>query len=102
MLDICKPQAGETIVVSSAAGAVGSIVGQIAKILGLKVIGIVDFDSKVEWLVNELGFDNAINYKTEDVQAVLKRVAPNGVDCYFDNVRKGCHNLQFYSKKRIF
>ena len=72
---------------SGAAGAVGSHVGQIGKIKGLKVIGIAGSDEKCNWLVKELGFDHAINYKTQDVAAVLKKVAPQGVDCYFDNVR---------------
>lgn len=71
---------------SSAAGAVGSHVGQIAKILGLKVIGIAGSAEKCKWIVDELGFDHAINYKTEDVALALKKVATNGVDCYFDNV----------------
>ncbi|XP_031777177.1 prostaglandin reductase 1 [Nasonia vitripennis] len=85
-LEICKPKAGETVVISGAAGAVGSHVGQIAKILGLKVIGIAGTAAKCNWLVDELGFDQAINYKTDDIAACLKKAAPNGVDCYFDNV----------------
>ncbi|XP_068631536.1 prostaglandin reductase 1-like [Battus philenor] len=85
-LDICKPKAGETVVVTGAAGAVGSIVGQIAKIKGCKVIGFAGSDDKVQWLEEELGFDKAINYKTADVSKALKEAAPNGVDCYFDNV----------------
>ncbi|XP_047990881.1 prostaglandin reductase 1-like [Leguminivora glycinivorella] len=84
--EICKPVAGETVVVSGAAGAVGSHVGQIAKILGCKVIGIAGSDNKCAWLVNELGFDYAANYKTENIADYLKKNAPNGVDCYFDNV----------------
>ncbi|KAG6463082.1 hypothetical protein O3G_MSEX013658 [Manduca sexta] len=85
-LEICKPVAGETVVVTGAAGAVGSIVGQIAKIKGCKVIGIAGSDDKVKWLEEELGFDKALNYKTMDIGAALKEAAPNGVDCYFDNV----------------
>ncbi|XP_046959886.1 prostaglandin reductase 1-like [Vanessa cardui] len=85
-LEICQPKAGETVVVTGAAGAVGSIVGQIAKIKGCKVIGFAGSDDKVEWLEKELGFDKAINYKTADVQKELKAAAPKGVDCYFDNV----------------
>ncbi|XP_033221911.1 prostaglandin reductase 1-like [Belonocnema kinseyi] len=85
-LEICQPKSGETLVVSGAAGAVGSHVGQIGKIKGLKVIGIAGSDEKCSWLVKELGFDHAINYKTEDVAAALKKVAPDGIDCYFDNV----------------
>ncbi|KAL0841448.1 hypothetical protein ABMA28_015130 [Loxostege sticticalis] len=85
-LEECKPQAGETVVVTGAAGAVGSIVGQIAKIKGCKVIGFAGSDEKVKWLETELGFDKAINYKTADVYKALKEAAPEGVDCYFDNV----------------
>ncbi|XP_059048576.1 prostaglandin reductase 1-like [Achroia grisella] len=85
-LEICKPKPGETVVVTGAAGAVGSIVGQIAKIKGCKVIGFAGSDDKVQWLEKELGFDKAINYKTADVAKVLKEAAPNGVDCFFDNV----------------
>ncbi|KPI93077.1 Prostaglandin reductase 1 [Papilio xuthus] len=85
-LEICKPKAGETVVVTGAAGAVGSLVGQIAKIKGCKVIGFAGSDDKVEWLEKELGFDKALNYKTVDVAKALKEAAPKGVDCYFDNV----------------
>ncbi|CAH0723231.1 unnamed protein product, partial [Brenthis ino] len=85
-LEICQPKAGDTVVVTGAAGAVGSLVGQIAKIKGCKVIGFTGSDKKVQWLEKELGFDKAINYKTEDAQTALKAAAPNGVDCYFDNV----------------
>uniref|UniRef100_A0A2A4J403 Prostaglandin reductase 1 n=1 Tax=Heliothis virescens TaxID=7102 RepID=A0A2A4J403_HELVI len=84
-LDVCEPKAGETVVVTGAAGAVGSIVGQIAKIKGCRVIGFAGSDDKVKWL-EEIGFDKAINYKTADVSAALKEAAPKGVDCYFDNV----------------
>ncbi|XP_033223578.1 prostaglandin reductase 1-like [Belonocnema kinseyi] len=85
-LEICNPKAGETLVVSGAAGAVGSHVGQIGKIKGLKVIGIAGSDQKCNWLVEELGFNHAINYKTENITDALKKAAPQGVDCYFDNV----------------
>merc|ERR1719495_1264433 len=85
-LELCEPKAGETVVVSGAAGAVGSLVGQIAKIKGCKVIGFAGSDQKCEWLTKELGFDKAYNYKTTDVDKVLKEGAPNGVDCFFDNV----------------
>jgi leukotriene B4 12-hydroxydehydrogenase/15-oxo-prostaglandin 13-reductase len=86
-LDICQPKPGETVVVSGAAGAVGSLVGQIAKIKGCRAIGIAGADSKIGWLTNELGFDGAFNYKTTpDYSAKLKELCPNGIDCYFDNV----------------
>ncbi|XP_055604500.1 prostaglandin reductase 1-like [Uranotaenia lowii] len=84
-LEICKPKEGETVVVSGAAGAVGSVVGQIAKIKGCRVIGIVGTDEKCEW-IRSLGFDAAINYKTANIATELKKAAPKGVDCYFDNV----------------
>jgi NADPH:quinone reductase len=87
LLDICNPQPGETLVVSGAAGAVGSFVGQIGKIIGCRVVGIAGTDDKIDYLVNELGFDAAFNYKTTDhYVAKLKELCPNGIDCYFDNV----------------
>merc|ERR1711936_684082 len=85
LLEICKPKAGETVVVSGAAGAVGSLVGQIAKIKGCKVIGYAGTDEKCKWL-KELGFDEAFNYKKVGVVESLSKAAPTGVDCYFDNV----------------
>ncbi|CAG2062448.1 unnamed protein product [Timema podura] len=116
-LEICRPQPGEVVVVSGAAGAVGSLVGQIAKLKVLstttrlcpvtppvvhtesgltpyikisrrvnKVIGFAGTDDKVRWLKEELNFDEAFNYKTENPTLVLKQAAPEGVDCYFDNV----------------
>ena len=86
LLDITDPQAGETVVVSAAAGAVGSIVGQIARIKGCHVVGIAGTDEKCQWITEELGFDQAINYKTENVPVSLKCACPNGIDIYFDNV----------------
>jgi hypothetical protein len=86
LLDIGKPKEGETVVVSGAAGAVGSVVGQIAKIKGARVIGIAGTDEKINYLIDELGFDAAINYKTEDVEKALAEACPNGVDVYYDNV----------------
>jgi NADPH-dependent curcumin reductase CurA len=87
LLEIGKAEAGETVVVSSAAGAVGAIVGQIAKIRGSRVIGIAGSDAKVNYIVGELGFDGGFNYKTaSDYSAKLKELCPRGVDCYFDNV----------------
>jgi len=85
--EIGKPKAGETIVVSGAAGAVGSVVGQIAKILGLRVIGIAGTDEKIEMLKSKFGFDEGINYNTtKDMKSAIAEAAPNGVDVYFDNV----------------
>lgn len=86
LLDIGKPKEGETVVVSGAAGAVGSIVGQIAKIKGARVVGIAGSDDKINYLVNDLGFDAAINYKKEEIRAALKEACPNGIDVYFENV----------------
>ncbi len=86
LLDLGDPQPGETVVVSAAAGAVGSIAGQIAKIKGCRAVGLAGSDEKCRWIVDELGFDAAINYKTEDVPAALKKACPDGIDVYFDNV----------------
>lgn len=86
LLDIGKPKAGETIVISGAAGAVGSAAGQIAKIKGARVVGIAGSDAKIQYLLNELGFDAAINYNKEDVRKALKQACPNGIDVYFENV----------------
>jgi NADPH-dependent curcumin reductase CurA len=85
LYSIGKPQQGETLVVSGAAGSVGSIVGQLAKADGLNVIGIVGSDEKAEWVVNELGFDGAINYKHNNLGAELAELTPNGIDIYFEN-----------------
>ena len=85
--EIAHPKAGETLVVSGAAGAVGSVVGQIGKIMGLKVIGLAGTEEKVELLKSKFGFDEAINYKTtKDMQQAIADAAPDGVDIYFDNV----------------
>ena len=86
-LDLCAPKAGETVVVSGAAGAVGSAVGQIAKIKGCRVVGIAGGADKVAHLTGDLGFDAALDYKaTGDYAAALQELCPRGVDCYFDNV----------------
>jgi NADPH-dependent curcumin reductase len=86
LLDVGRPVAGETVVVSGAAGATGSVAGQIAKIKGCHVIGIAGGASKCRWLIDEAGFDAAIDYKSEDVQARLKELCPKGIDIFFDNV----------------
>lgn len=86
LLDIGRPQPGETVVVSAAAGAVGSVVGQIARIKGARAIGIAGSEEKCRWIVEELGFDGAINYRREDVGAALDRLCPNGIDVNFENV----------------
>jgi NADPH-dependent curcumin reductase CurA len=86
LLDIGQPKAGETLVVSAAAGAVGSLVGQIGKIKGCRVVGIAGSDAKCDWLVRDLGFDAAINYRTDNLHASLKEHCPSGVDVYFENV----------------
>lgn len=86
LLDIGQPKAGETVVVSAASGAVGSVAGQIAKIKGCRVVGITGSDEKCHWLTQELGFDAAINYKTADLERELAQLCPDGIDVYFDNV----------------
>jgi NADPH-dependent curcumin reductase CurA len=86
LLDIGKPKPNDTIVISGAAGAVGSIAGQIAKLKHCKVIGIAGTDGKCNWLKNSLNFDHAINYKSDDVAHELDRYCPDGIDIYFDNV----------------
>jgi NADPH-dependent curcumin reductase CurA len=84
--NICEPKKGKTMVVSSAASAVGSIAGQIAKARGAKVVGIAGSAEKCAWLIDDLGFDGAINYKTEKLDERLDQLCPEGVDCFFDNV----------------
>ena len=86
MCDIGRPQPGETVVVSAAAGAVGSVAGQLARLKGARVIGIAGGKAKCDWLTGELGFDGAIDYRQEDVGAALDRLCPNGVDVNFENV----------------
>ncbi len=86
LMDVGKPQAGQTLVVSGAAGAVGQTVGQLAKIKGCRVVGIAGGKAKCDWVVSELGFDACIDYKAGDVKAGLKEHCPKGVDIYFDNV----------------
>lgn len=86
ILEVGKIKEGDVVLVSGAAGAVGSIVGQIAKIKGCKVIGIAGGPDKCKYLTEELGFDGAIDYKNEDVKLGIKRECPKGIDVYFDNV----------------
>ncbi|WP_017342753.1 NADP-dependent oxidoreductase [Halorubrum sp. T3] len=87
LLEVGEPKPGDTVVVSGAAGAVGSVVGQIAKRNGCRVVGFAGSDEKTDWLTDDLGFDAAINYKaTDDYRAALAEAAPDGVDVYFDNV----------------
>ncbi len=85
LLEICNPKAGETLVVSGAAGAVGMVVGQIGKILGCRVTGIAGTESKLEY-VRSLGFDGAVSYRAADLGKQVAAACPNGIDCYFDNV----------------
>ncbi|KAH9508082.1 Prostaglandin reductase 1 [Bulinus truncatus] len=84
-LDRCDPKPGEVIVVSAASGAVGAIVGQLAKLKGLTVIGIAGSADKCEY-IKDIGYDVAINYKTDDISGALDKAAPSGVDIYYDNV----------------
>lgn len=86
LFDVGALKEGETVVVSGAAGAVGSVVGQLAKVKGARVIGIAGGPEKCAWITDELGFDAAIDYRSENVSQRLKELAPDGVDVYFDNV----------------
>jgi NADPH-dependent curcumin reductase CurA len=86
LLECGQPKPGETLVVSAAAGSVGSIVGQIGKIKGCRVVGIAGGEAKGRWLTDELGFDQAVDYKAGDFKKRLREAEPNGIDVYFDNV----------------
>jgi hypothetical protein len=87
LLDVGRPKAGDTVLVSAAAGAVGSVVGQIAKMQGCRVVGMAGTDDKCRWLEEDLGFDAVINYKQcGDYEAAIRVACPDGVDVYFDNV----------------
>ena len=85
LFGFANPKAGETIVVTGAAGSVGSLVGQLAKADGLHVIGVAGDDEKCQWITDTLGFDGAINYKTDDITSMLKELTPEGVDIFFEN-----------------
>ena len=86
LLEVGQARPRDVVVVSAASGAVGAVVGQIALLMGCRVIGTAGTDEKVAYVVDELGFDSGINYKTEDVDAALRSACPGGVDVYFDNV----------------
>jgi NADPH-dependent curcumin reductase CurA len=86
LLDLGLPKPGETVVVSAAAGAVGSIVGQLAKIKGCRAVGVAGARAKCDYVVKELGFDACVSYRAPDLFAALKDACPNGIDVYFDNV----------------
>jgi NADPH-dependent curcumin reductase len=86
LLEVGLPKPGETVVVSGAAGAVGQTVGQVAKIKGCRVVGIAGGQAKCDFVVNEMGFDACVDYKSADFRAALKEACPKGVDVYFDNV----------------
>ena len=85
-LDVAEPNPGDTVVVSAASGAVGAIVGQISKLMGCRTVGIAGTQAKIDYIVDELGFDVGINYKTENVASALADACPQGIDVYFDNV----------------
>lgn len=87
MLDVAEPQPGDTVVVSAAAGAVGSVAGQLAGLSGARVVGTAGSDEKTSWLTDDLGFDAAINYETtDDLPGAMAEACPDGIDVYFDNV----------------
>ncbi|WP_321160292.1 MULTISPECIES: NADP-dependent oxidoreductase [Marinomonas] len=85
VFEVLKPEAGQTLIVTAAAGSVGSLVGQMAKNLGLTVVGVAGSDEKCQWLTKELGFDHAINYKDADFVEQLTQATPNGIDLFFEN-----------------
>lgn len=95
LFNVGKPKAGETLIVTGAAGSVGSLVGQLAKADGLRVIGVVGSDEKADWIMNDLGFDAAINYKSDDLDAQLAQHAPQGIDIFFENTGGPIQNLIF-------
>jgi NADPH-dependent curcumin reductase CurA len=96
LMNIGKPKAGETLVVSGAAGSVGSMVGQLGKAEGCRVIGTAGSDEKCQWLTDELGFDAAINYKSDDLAKSIADATPNGVDLYFENTGGAVQHIVFH------
>jgi NADPH-dependent curcumin reductase CurA len=86
LLEVGRPKEGETVLVSAAAGGVGSIVGQIAKVKGCRAVGLTGSDAKCAWLIDELGYDAAVNYKTANLRVALKEACPDGIDVFFDSV----------------
>lgn len=86
LLDVGRPKEGETVLISAAAGGVGSIAGQIARIKGCRAVGLTGSDEKCAWVTDELGYHAAVNYKTVDLRVALKEVCPRGVDVFFDSV----------------
>ncbi len=85
VFEVLKPETGQTLIITAAAGSVGSLVGQMAKNMGLTVIGVAGSDEKCQWLTSELGFDHAINYKDADFVTQLEQATPNGIDLFFEN-----------------
>jgi NADPH-dependent curcumin reductase CurA len=85
LLEVGKPRPGETVLVSGAAGAVGTVAGQIAKLMGCRVVGTTSSAQKCQWLIDELGFDAAVDYRTGNLHKALKEACPKGIDVYFDN-----------------
>ena len=86
LIDIGQPKAGETVVVSAASGAVGSVVGQLAKVKGCRAVGVAGSDEKCRYVVEELGFDACVNHRSADLKAALRDACPKGIDVYFENV----------------
>ncbi|WP_162054784.1 NADP-dependent oxidoreductase [Pontibacter pamirensis] len=102
LLHIGQPKKGETVVVSGAAGAVGTLVGQIAKLKGCRVVGIAGSDDKIDYLKNELGFDEGINYKTTgNINEAVAKACPDGVDIYFDNVGGEISDAVYHSLNKF-
>jgi len=101
LMEVARPVAGETMVVSGAAGSVGSLVGQMGKALGLRVIGVAGTDEKCQWLEQELGFDKALNYKSAGLAEQLAAATPDGVDIYFENTGGPIQQLVFNRLNRF-